>query len=305
MTLGIGPGDEVITSPFTFVSTAEVIALLGAKPVFVDIAEDTYNIDPHKIRAAVTSKTKAIIPISLYGQVADMDEINQIAKQNANIYVIEDAAQSFGASYRGKKSCNVSDFGCTSFFPSKPLGCYGDGGAIFTSNDKFAEICKQIRIHGQSARYYHERVGVGGRMDTLQCAIVLAKLENFEQELILRAEAHKNYNELINSKLKHVQPKVQTPLIRSDRSTVTGQYTIRLKDRENVINRMKAQGIPLVVHYPIPLNEQPAFKKYGTENSQTPIAARVSKEVVSLPFGPYITKEQQQLVIKSLLACLN
>ncbi|NDC82360.1 aminotransferase class I/II-fold pyridoxal phosphate-dependent enzyme, partial [bacterium] len=182
MALGVGPGDEVITTPFTFVATAEVIVLVGATPVYVDVEPDTCNIDVSKIEAAITSKTKVIIPVSLYGQPADMDEINAIASRH-NITVIEDAAQSFGATYKGKKSCNLSKIGCTSFFPSKPLGCYGDGGAIFTSDDTIAQACREIRVHGQSRRYYHTRIGVGGRMDTIQCAVILAKLDRFEWEV--------------------------------------------------------------------------------------------------------------------------
>ena len=183
MALGIKQGDEVITTPFTFVATAEVIALLGATPVFVDIQPDTCNIDPALIEAAITAKTKAIIPVSLYGQVADMDEINNIAARYGNIPVIEDAAQSFGATYKGRKTCNLSSIGCTSFFPSKPLGCYGDGGAIFTNDDELAKTMAELRVHGQEQRYCHTRVGVGGRMDTLQCAVVLAKLERFDWEI--------------------------------------------------------------------------------------------------------------------------
>ena len=189
MALGIKPGDEVITTPFTFVATTEAIVLLGAKPVFVDIEPDTCNIDARKIEEKITDKTKAIMPVSLYGQPADMDEINAIAARHNNIPVIEDAAQSFGATYKGKKSCNLSTVGCTSFFPSKPLGCYGDGGAIFTNDNSIAEACKEIRVHGQSACYVHTRVGVGGRMDTLQCAIVLAKLERFTGRLSSEAKS--------------------------------------------------------------------------------------------------------------------
>src|SRR5688572_18196979 len=187
MALDIKPGDEVITTPFTFVATGEMIVLLGAKPVFVDVEEDTANIDAHRLEAAVTPRTRAIIPVSLYGQPADMDEINAIAARH-RLAVIEDAAQSFGATYKGKRSCNLSTIGCTSFFPSKPLGCYGDGGALFTSDEALAAAMREIRVHGQSGRYRHTRIGVGGRMDTLQCAVVLAKLERFDWELARRGE---------------------------------------------------------------------------------------------------------------------
>ena len=196
MALGIGPGDEVITTPFTFVATAEVIVLLGATPVFVDIEADTCNIDASLIEAAITPKTKAIMPVSLYGQPADMDEINAIAARHGNIAVIEDAAQSFGADYKGRKSCNLSTIGCTSFFPSKPLGCYGDGGAIFTNDDALAKAMREIRVHGQERRYVHTRIGVGGRMDTLQCAVVLAKLERFAWEVEQRLAIGQRYNAL-------------------------------------------------------------------------------------------------------------
>ena len=199
MALAIKPGDEIITTPFTFVATAEVIVLLGAKPVFVDIEPDTCNIDASKIEEKITNRTKAIMPVSLYGQPADIDEINAIAARHGNIPVVEDAAQSFGATYKGKKSCNLSTIGCTSFFPSKPLGCYGDGGAIFTNDDAIAQACKEIRVHGQSARYVHTRVGVGGRMDTLQCAIVLAKLERFDWEIEQRIKIGQRYTDLLQS----------------------------------------------------------------------------------------------------------
>ena len=217
MSLGVKAGDEVITTPFTFIATAEVIALTGATPVFVDIQLDTYNIDPPLIEAAITTKTKAIIPVSLYGQVADMDEINTIAARHGNIPVIEDAAQSFGAIYKGQKSCNLSTFGCTSFFPSKPLGCYGDGGAVFTNDDGLAEAAQQIRVHGQERRYHHTRVGVGGRMDTIQCAVVLAKLERFNWELERRSEAGKRYLDLLGK-----SDSIIPPVIRNDRSCVWG-----------------------------------------------------------------------------------
>ncbi|MGH8499499.1 MAG: DegT/DnrJ/EryC1/StrS family aminotransferase, partial [Methylococcales bacterium] len=193
MALGVKAGDEVITTPFTFVATAEVIVLSGATPVFVDIEADTYNIDPPLIEAAISARTKAIIPVSLYGQVADMDEINAIAAKYGNIPVIEDAAQSFGATYKSRKSCNLSTFGCTSFFPSKPLGCYGDGGAVFTNDDKLAQTVRQIRVHGEESRYHHVRVGVCGRMDTIQCAVLLAKMERIDGELARRFEAGQRY----------------------------------------------------------------------------------------------------------------
>lgn len=280
MALGIGPGDEVITTLFTFVATAEVIVLLGAKPVFVDIEADTCNIDASKIEAAITDKTCAIIPVSLYGQPADMDEINEIASRHGNIPVIEDAAQSFGATYKGRKSCNLSTIGCTSFFPSKPLGCYGDGGAIFTSDDAIAQACREIRVHGQSKRYVHTRIGVGGRMDTLQCAIVLAKLEQFDWEIKRRLEIGAQYNALVDAAgIARVQQQ-------ADRTSVFAQYTVFVKNREAVQEKLKTAGIPTAVHYPIPLNQQPAYRDLSV--SEMPIAARVAERVMSLPMHPYI-----------------
>ena len=254
MALGVGPGDEVITTPFTFVATAEVIVILGAKPVFVDIEPDTCNMNAALIDEKITNHTKAIIPVSLYGQPADMDEINKIAERHG-ITVIEDAAQSFGAEYRGKKSCNLSTIGCTSFFPSKPLGCYGDGGAIFTSDDLIAEASRQIRVHGQSARYVHTRVGVGGRMDTIQCAVVLAKLERFHWEV----EQRQDFGDRYNGALAGVIPFV---VQRSDRTSVFAQYTVFAEGRDELQQLLKSEGIPTAVHYPLPLNEQQAYRQF-------------------------------------------
>lgn len=279
MALNIGPGDEVITTPFTFAATAEMIVLLGAKPVFVDIEPDTCNIDVALIEAKITSRTRAIMPVSLYGQVSDMDEINAIAARHGNLPVIEDAAQSFGADYKGRKSCNLSTFGCTSFFPSKPLGCYGDGGAVFTNDDALAQACREIRVHGQSRRYVHSRVGLGGRMDTLQCAVVLAKLERFEWEVEKRLEIGKLYNATLEEfGISHVRQ-------RPDRSSVFAQYTVFVDNREAVQERLKVAGIPTAVHYPLPLNEQPAYAHLCCPGC-TPVAADAAKRVMSLPMHP-------------------
>lgn len=295
MALGIKPGDEVITTPFTFVATAEVIVLLGAVPVFVDIKPDTCNINASLIEAAITPKTRAIMPVSLYGQPADMDEINAIAARHGNIPVIEDAAQSFGAEYKGRKSCNLSTIGCTSFFPSKPLGCYGDGGAIFTSDNAIAQACREIRVHGQSQRYVHTRVGVGGRMDTLQCAIVLAKLGRFDWEVEQRIATGRRYNALLdNAGIKRVQ---QWP----DRTSVFAQYTLLTNERELLQRHLAEAGIPTAVHYPVPLNEQPAYKHLCCPDC-TPVAQQVAKQVMSLPMGPDLTNEQQQKIVKELHA---
>jgi len=284
MALGIGPGDEVITTPFTFVATAEVIVLLGAKPVFVDIESDTCNIDANLIEAAITPRTKAIMPVSLYGQPADMEEINAIAARHGNIPVIEDAAQSFGAEYKGRKSCNLSSIGCTSFFPSKPLGCYGDGGAIFTSDDAIAQACREIRVHGQSKRYFHTRIGVGGRMDTLQCAVVLAKLDQFQWEINARLEIGKKYNDALDS-IKQARV-----IQRADRTSVFAQYTIYCSDRASLQARLQAAGIPTAIHYPIPLHEQPAYDHSNPRLA--PISTEKARHVLSLPMHPYLAQEQ-------------
>lgn len=297
MALGIKPGDEVITTPFTFVATAEVIVLLGAKPIFVDVEPDTGNIDANLIESKINSKTKAIMPVSLYGQTADMDEINAIAARHGNIPVIEDAAQSFGATYKGKKSCNLSTIGCTSFFPSKPLGCYGDGGAIFTNDDELAQAMREIRVHGQSQRYVHTRVGVGGRMDTIQCAVVLAKLERFDWEVEQRKIIGKNYSDLL-AKLE-LNDEIKLCTIKSDRTSVYAQYTIFVKEREQLQKRLSEQGVPTAVHYPIPLNEQEAYKHLCCPDC-TPIAKRLAKQVMSLPMGGDLTYKQQQLIADGL-----
>lgn len=292
MALGVKAGDEIITTPFTFVATAEVIVLLGAKPVFVDIEPDTCNIDVSKIEGAITSKTKAIMPVSLYGQPADMDEINAIAARH-QLTVIEDAAQSFGADYKGRKSCNLSTIGCTSFFPSKPLGCYGDGGAIFTSDEAIAQACREIRVHGQSRRYVHTRVGVGGRMDTLQCAIVLAKLERFEWEVEQRKKNGANYNALMD---QVGQPRVQQ---RKDRTSVYAQYTVFVNNRDQIQEHLKVAGIPTAVHYPVPLNEQPAYV-HLCEIGDTPVAKTAALRVMSLPMSADIEATSLALIVDSL-----
>jgi UDP-2-acetamido-2-deoxy-ribo-hexuluronate aminotransferase len=291
MALGIKPGDEIITTPFTFVATAEVIVLLGAVPVYVDIEPDTCNIDASKIEAAITPKTKAIMPVSLYGQPADMDEINCVASRY-NLTVIEDAAQSFGAEYKGKKSCNLSTIGCTSFFPSKPLGCYGDGGAIFTSDDGLAKAMREIRVHGQEKRYVHTRVGVGGRMDTLQCAIVLAKLERFDWELEMRLKIGTRYNALIAGRIPVVTQ-------RADRTSVFAQYTVFVENREEIQEKLKSAGIPTAVHYPLPLNEQPAYRHLCCPDC-TPLAKKIAKQVLSLPMGPDLGTEDQDVIVETL-----
>ncbi|HDG1675013.1 DegT/DnrJ/EryC1/StrS family aminotransferase [Kluyvera cryocrescens] len=291
MAFGIGPGDEVITPGFTYIATAETVALLGAKPVYVDVCSKTYNLDPEKLEAAITPKTKAIIPVSLYGQCADYDAINKIAEKH-NIPVIEDAAQSFGASYKGKRSCNLTTVACTSFFPSKPLGCYGDGGAIFTNDDELATVMRQIARHGQDRRYHHIRVGVNSRLDTLQAAILLAKLEIFEDEILLRNQVAAHYTQSLNE-----AGITDTPFVESYNNSAWAQYTILVKDRTEMQNKLKESGIPTAVHYPIPLNKQPAV-----EDSSVTLANgdRIAEEVISLPMHPYLSKTDIQRVVDAI-----
>ena len=295
MAIGIKPGDEVITTPFSFIATAEVIVLLGAKPVFVDIEQDTCNINASLIEAKITKKTRAIMPVSLYGQPADMDEINAIAEKH-HLLVIEDAAQSFGANYKNKKSCNLSTIGCTSFFPSKPLGCYGDGGAIFTSDDKYAKAMREIRVHGQSMRYVHSKVGVGGRMDTLQCAIVLAKLERFDWEIEQRINIGARYNELLANKVKVVNQ-------RPDRTSVFAQYTLFLDDREKLQAALKDKKIPTAVHYPVPMHIQPAYQGLCCPEC-CPESVKAATKVMSLPMHPDLTIQDQIKIVDFLLGGL-
>ena len=316
MALGIGRGDEVITTPFTFIATGEMIALLGAKPVFVDIDPATYNIDPEQIEAAITPKTRAIMPVSLYGQCADFDAINAIAEKHG-LPVIEDGAQSFGATYKGRKSCALSTIGSTSFFPSKPLGGYGDGGALFTDDDNLAKAMREIRVHGQDRRYHHPVIGVNGRMDTLQATIVLAKLEIFPAEVRLRAQAGERYNELLatdghgQTRMEKQEPNIGVhpcssvaipPFTAPGCTHVYAQYTVRVQDREAVQARLQQAGIPTAVHYPVPLYRQPAFAHLGYGPEAFPSAEEASEQVISLPMHPYITEREQQAVINALLA---
>jgi UDP-2-acetamido-2-deoxy-ribo-hexuluronate aminotransferase len=292
MALDLKPGDEVITTPFTFAATVETIVLLGAKPVFVDIEPDTCNIDARLIEAKVTARTRAVMPVSLYGQVADMAAINAVAARHG-LAVIEDAAQSFGAVYQGRRSCALSTFGATSFFPSKPLGCYGDGGALFTDDDALAQAAREIRVHGQSQRYRHTRVGVGGRMDTLQCAVVLAKLERFEWELQRRAELGARYQRLLG------EAGLRQVAVRPDRNSVWAQVTVFVERRAEVQAALQAQGIPTAVHYPIPLNRQPAYAHLCCPDC-TPHAARAADQVLSLPMSADLSEADQDRVVQVL-----
>jgi UDP-2-acetamido-2-deoxy-ribo-hexuluronate aminotransferase len=297
MALDLKPGDEVITTPFTFAATAETIVLLGGVPVWVDIEPDTCNIDAARIEAAITPRTRAIMPVSLYGQCADMDEINAIGARHG-IPVIEDAAQSYGATYRGRRSNNLSTFGCTSFFPSKPLGCYGDGGAIFTSDDALAQAAREIRVHGQSARYTHTRVGVGGRMDTLQCAVVLAKMGRLDWELQRRREIGAIYHRRLAAL------DVKTLAVRPDRDSVWGQYTVRVADRARVQAALAEAGVPTAVHYPRPLHRQPAYEKYGDRDA-CPHSLAAADEVMSLPMSADLSEADLDRVVAALAAAVG
>ena len=299
MALDIKPGDEVITTPFTFVATAEMIVLLGAVPVFVDIEPDTCNINASKIEAAINSRTRAIMPVSLYGQPADMDEINAIANRHG-LAVIEDAAQSFGANYKGRKSCNLSTIGCTSFFPSKPLGCYGDGGATFTNDDGLAKAMREIRTHGQERRYYHTRIGVGGRMDTIQCAVVLAKLERFEWEIARRIEIGQRYDAFLAERA----PELKRVQVRQDRTRVYAQYTIMTPQRERLQSALAARGVPTAVHYPVPLHRQPAYRKYGAELGLA-VSDSLAAEVISLPMYADLPSSAQDEIVALVRDVLN
>lgn len=314
MALGIGRGDEVITTPFTFIATGEMIALLGATPVFVDIDPRTYNIDPEKIEAAITSKTRAIMPVSLYGQCADMDAINTIGDKHG-LPVIEDGAQSFGATYKGRKSCGLSTIGSTSFFPSKPLGGYGDGGALFTDDEELAKAMREIRVHGQDRRYHHPRIGINGRLDTIQAAIILAKLERFNWEVEKRQVIGQRYTELLNTEECGKNPEkckqnvrenpcssvvnIIAPYIAPENTSVYAQYTIQVDSRDAVIQRLKEASIPTAIHYPVPLNEQPAFA-HLRGMSGTPVAKRIAQKVFSLPMHPDLSESDQRMITMTL-----
>ena len=293
MALAIGPGDEVITPGFTYIATAETVALLGATPVYVDVDPLTYNLDATRLEAAITPRTKAIIPVSLYGQCADYDAINAIAVRHG-IPVIEDAAQSFGATYKGRKSCNLTTIACASFFPSKPLGCYGDGGAIFTNDDELALVMRQISRHGQDRRYHHIRVGVNSRLDTLQAAILLPKLAVFDQEMAQRQQVAARYTQLLNAGAV-----TTTPYIEPHNLCAWAQYTVCVPNRARVLECFKQAAIPTAVHYPIPLNKQPAV---ANAHAHLPVGDRVAQQVISLPMSPSLSQQDQDRVIQTLCA---
>lgn len=294
MALGIGVGDEVITTPFTFIATAEAIAFLGAKPVFVDIDPQTYNLDPSLIQEKITSKTKAILPVSLYGQVCDMDEINAIA-QKYNLSVIEDGAQSFGATYKGKYSCSLSPLATTSFFPSKPLGGYGDGGAVFAQDEQIASKIRSLLSHGQSRRYVHQYIGMNARMDTLQASILCVKLKHFDEEIKKRQKVAQNYT---NALAHHsLQECVKNPYIHAHNSSVFAQYSIYAQSRDELSEYLRSFSIPTAIHYPRPLHLQEAFAPLGYKQGDFPISEDVSKHILSLPMSAFITESEQEEVI--------
>jgi len=299
MALDIGPGDEVITAPFTFIATGEMIALAGAKPVFVDIDPGSYNLDPAKLEAAITPRTKAVMPVSLYGQCADFDAINALACRHG-LPVIEDGAQSFGATYKGRRSCGLSLVGSTSFFPSKPLGGYGDGGALFTDDDALAKKMREIRAHGQDRRYHHPRLGLNGRLDTLQAAVLLAKMEIFEDEVAARVRLGARYTELIVEAFGMDSTRVRAPFIEPHNTSVYAQYTVEVEGREFVETRMKAQGVPTAVHYPLPLHLQPVFAHLGQGEGSFPVSEAAARRVISLPMHPYLSDADQVKVVSAL-----
>lgn len=294
MALDIRPGDEVITTPFTFIATAETIAFLGATPVFVDIDEKTYNIDPSKIEEKITPKTKAIIPVSLYGQPADMDKIQEIAKKY-NLKVIIDGAQSFGSTFNGKTDSNLGDISTTSFFPAKPLGCYGDGGAVFTNNEEIANKMKSLRLHGQSKRYHHKYIGMGGRLDTIQAAVLNVKLKYYDKDLALRQEVASKYTKALKNKSNLLLPYVDEKA-----TSAWAQYSVRVKNRDELQNKLKEVGIPTAVHYPMPLHLQECFKYLGYKKGDFPISEIVSQEIMSLPMNPYVTDKEIEYIVGNL-----
>jgi UDP-2-acetamido-2-deoxy-ribo-hexuluronate aminotransferase len=289
MAMDIQPDDEIITTPFTWISTAEMMALIKAIPVFVDIEADTYNMNANLIEEAITKKTKAIMPVSLYGQPADMDAIQAIADKYS-LKVIIDGAQSFGSTYNNKTDSNLGDISTTSFFPSKPLGCYGDGGAVFTNNEEYANKIKLLRVHGQNKRYHHKYIGIGGRLDTIQAAILLAKLPYFKKELKDRQKVADHYTSVLSQIL-------QTPVIKPNRSSAWAQYTLRVKNRDTLQLKLKENSIPTSVFYPIPLHLQECFRYLNYKQNDCPISEKASKEVISIPMNPFLTNEQLDYII--------
>lgn len=290
MALGIKAGDEVITTPFTFIATAEMIALLGAKPLFVDIEEESYNLDVTQLEKKITPKTKAILPVHLYGQPSDLKEIMEVAKAH-DLRVVIDGAQSFGSTYEGVSDSALGDISCTSFFPAKPLGCYGDGGALFTSNEELAAKIKSLRIHGQTQRYHHQYIGIGGRLDTIQAAVLRVKLRHYSKDLAQRVEVAKRYSLALSSKEGIILPQ-----IKPNRTSAFAQYSIRVKERPRVQARLKEAGVPTAVHYPMPLHLQGCFAYLRHQKGDFPVAEQVSEEILSLPMNPYVSEEEMEYI---------
>ncbi|HPV31139.1 MAG TPA: DegT/DnrJ/EryC1/StrS family aminotransferase [Deltaproteobacteria bacterium] len=318
MAYGAGPGDAIFTSPFTFVATAEVISLLGATPVFVDIEPDTFNIDPMKLEQAVDAlekkdpgihplprgfeglRPKGIIPVDLFGQPADYDAINALA-QKKGLFVIEDAAQSFGAEYRGKKACALADVAATSFFPAKPLGCYGDGGMVFTDDSALYEHLTSVRVHGKgSDKYDNIRIGINGRCDTLQAAILLAKLEIFPEEMDLRQEVAGRYTDALRS-----SGDIQTPQVKDGRLSAWAQYSLVSGKKEDILDALKKAGIPTAIYYPKPLHLQGAYTYLGYKPGDCPVSEITAGKIFSLPMHPYLTKEEQQKITDVILGAVS
>jgi UDP-2-acetamido-2-deoxy-ribo-hexuluronate aminotransferase len=293
MALDIQPGDEIITTPFTFIATAETIALMGAIPVFVDIDEKTYNIDTTKLEEKITSKTKAIIPVSLYGQPPEINNIMDIAK-NYNLKVIIDGAQSFGSTYHDKSDSNLGDISTTSFFPAKPLGCFGDGGAVFTNNEELAIKMQQLRVHGQNKRYFHKYIGMGGRLDTIQAAVLNVKLKYYKKDLALRQEVAQKYAVLLKDK------NLILPSTDEHKTSAWAQYSVRVKNRDTLQSKLKEAGIPTAVHYPMPLHLQECFSYLNHRKGDFPIAETVSNEIMSLPMNPYLTDKEINYIAENL-----
>lgn len=297
MALNVGPGDEVIVPDFSFFGTAEVVEFLGAKSVFCDIDLETLNLSVESLEKNITKKTKVIMPVSLFGQCAEFDEINAIA-QRENIYVIEDGAQSFGAEYKGKKSLSLTEIGCTSFFPSKPLGCFGDGGACFTNNDHLAKVLQELRVHGQEKRYYHTRIGLNARMDTIQAAVLIEKMKIFDSEVDQRQIVADRYNKCLSSYVK-------VPKILNYNKSVYAQYTVQVENRENVIARLNELQIPTSVHYPLTLSKQPILSKNTSRKTYNPNAELAAQRVLSLPMHPYLTENDQNVIVDAFLKAVK
>jgi UDP-2-acetamido-2-deoxy-ribo-hexuluronate aminotransferase len=304
MAYGVGPGDAIFTSPFTFIATAEVIQLLGATPVFVDIDPLTFNLDPGALAAAVNRlgqnpgtaqlTPKGIIPVDLFGQPADYDPINALALEHG-LFVLEDAAQSFGATYKGRRAGALAEVAATSFFPAKPLGGYGDGGAVFTDDDNLAEVLRSIRIHGQGKnKYENVRIGLNGRLDTLQAAVLLAKLEIFAQEVVDRQRVARQYSQALAGV-------VQVPQVAPECTSVWAQYSVLSEHRELLLQKLQAAQIPAAIYYPVPLHLQQAFAHLGYKPGDFPVSENASRRIFSLPMHPYLNQSDQERIVQTLI----